>query len=173
MGWLLLRSILCAPLGLFLAQMPPPLKSSSGLPQRPDHHIRQARDRANAAPYLSSRRQSSANAHAAGTSWPVAPRPLPPRPRPLAPRPNGDLESQHTAQRDADRDQQLAQQETPSRRRRRIPENRAGDENRALSPTPAPHRRVQQPVFAGAGTPLDSQRPEDGLDIALGSDLFH
>ncbi|KAJ6503804.1 hypothetical protein C8R45DRAFT_973791 [Mycena sanguinolenta] len=163
MGWLLLRSILCAPLGLFLAQMSPPLKSSSGLPQRPDHHIRQARDRANAAP--------SANAHAAGTSRPVAPQPLPPRPRPLAPRPNGDLESQHTAQRDADRDQQLAQQETLSRRCRRIPENRAGDENRAPSPTPAPHRRVQQPVFAGAGTPLDSQRPEDGLDIALGSGL--
>ncbi|KAJ6450779.1 hypothetical protein C8R45DRAFT_1042766 [Mycena sanguinolenta] len=166
MGWLLLWSILCAPLGLFLAQMSPPLKSSSGLPQRPDRHIRQAHDRTNAAPYLSPRRQSSANAHAAGTSQPLAP-----RPRPLAPRPNGDLESQHTAQCDTDRDQQLAQQETPSRRRRRIPENRAGDENRAPSPTPAPHRRVQQPVFAGAGTPLDSQRPEDGLDIALGSGL--
>ncbi|KAJ6485693.1 hypothetical protein C8R45DRAFT_997528 [Mycena sanguinolenta] len=149
----------------------PPLQSSSGLPQRPDRHIRQARDRANAAPYLSPHRQSSANAHAAGTLRPLAPRPLAPRPRPLAPHPNGDLESQRTAQCDTDRDQQLAQQETPSHHRRRIPENWAGNENWAPSPTPAPHRRVQQPVFAGTGTPLDSQRPEDGPDIALGSGL--
>ncbi|KAJ6511098.1 hypothetical protein C8R45DRAFT_966078 [Mycena sanguinolenta] len=75
------------------------------------------RDRANAALYLSPRCQSSANTHAAGMLRPLAPRPLALRPQPLAPHPNSNLESQRTAQRDVDRDQQLVQQETLLRHR--------------------------------------------------------
>ncbi|KAJ7730720.1 hypothetical protein B0H14DRAFT_2640181 [Mycena olivaceomarginata] len=52
------------------------------------------------------------------------------------------VEERRSIQRDADRERQLALQETPSRRRRRIPEAR--DENRAPSPTPVARRPVPQ-----------------------------
>ncbi|KAJ7437679.1 hypothetical protein B0H11DRAFT_2206470 [Mycena galericulata] len=131
----------------FFAQMPSPSSSSapSSLAHRNERRIRQARIHANLAPYRSPPRlyvglplHNVANAPSA--------------------RPVGDLESHRAAHRGADREQ-LALQDTPSRRRRRIPANRAGDENRAPSPTPAVCRYIAQPVFAGVGTPPDSQRP--------------
>ncbi|KAJ7443351.1 hypothetical protein B0H11DRAFT_2204239 [Mycena galericulata] len=132
---------------VFFAQMPSPSSSfaPSSLAHRNERRIRQARIRANLAPYRSPPRlyaglplQDVGNAPSA--------------------RLVGDLESHRTALRGADREQQLALQDTPSRRRRRIPANRAGDENRAPSPTPAVRRYIAQPVFAGVGTPPDSQR---------------
>ncbi|KAJ6582758.1 hypothetical protein B0H10DRAFT_1954253 [Mycena sp. CBHHK59/15] len=125
-----------------MSSSPGPSRSSS-LPQRAERQIRQARQLANIAPYSSPRR------HVANAP------PL----RVLAPRPNGDLESQRAVHRDADRERQLALQETPSRRRRRMPDCQAGDENRAPSPTPVARPRIEQPVFAGVGTPPNSQRP--------------
>ncbi|KAJ7939228.1 hypothetical protein B0H13DRAFT_2300979 [Mycena leptocephala] len=126
---------------VFLVQMSshPASPQASSLPQRPERQIRQARQSANIPLYRSPRRQ-----------------------RVLAPRLNGDLESQRMAHRDADREQQLALQETPSRRRR-MPEHRAGDENRAPSPTPAAPR----PFFCRRrdGTPPDSQRPVVALPL--------
>ncbi|KAJ7891124.1 hypothetical protein B0H13DRAFT_1887296 [Mycena leptocephala] len=139
---------------VLLVKMPSPSSpsQSSSFPQRTKTHIRQARQLANIAPY----RLNPANAPLRA----LAPNPNGNAPlRALAPRPNGDLESQRTAHRDADRERQLELQETPPRRRRRMPQHRVGDENRAPSPTPVARRHIEQPVFAGVGTPPDSQRP--------------
>ncbi|KAJ7429281.1 hypothetical protein B0H11DRAFT_1945397 [Mycena galericulata] len=65
--------------------------------------------------------------------------------------PSADLE--RSALRHADRDRQLALELTPSRRRRRVP-----NENRALSPTPGPSRpRVEAPQ--GLQTPPATNAP--------------
>ncbi|KAJ7784809.1 hypothetical protein B0H14DRAFT_2630620 [Mycena olivaceomarginata] len=78
--------------------------------------------------------------------------------RAIVPRPNVDLESQRTAQRDADRERQLALQETPSRRRVECLEI-------MLETKIGLHRlrRLRADIlnslfFAGVGTPPDSQR---------------
>ncbi|KAF8130018.1 hypothetical protein K438DRAFT_1788907 [Mycena galopus ATCC 62051] len=129
-----------------------PPGSSSSLPQRTERHIRQARDRANAGPYVSPRSQTRPLPRPLAQRQLLRPLVQNPLPRALAPRPNGDVESQRTAHRDAERERQLELQETPSRRRRRIPQNRTDDENRAPSPTPAARRRVEQ--FLQASGPL-------------------
>ncbi|KAJ7798887.1 hypothetical protein B0H14DRAFT_2617521 [Mycena olivaceomarginata] len=124
-------------LSTLLATMSP-LSPPSSLAQRCERGIRQARVYASIAPYRSPRRQPGAS---------------PLRDIQNVPRVQHGpgVEERRSIQRDADRERQLALQETPSRRRRRIPEAR--DENRAPSPTPVARRPVPQPVFAGVGTP--------------------
>ncbi|KAJ7900896.1 hypothetical protein B0H13DRAFT_1883200 [Mycena leptocephala] len=139
-----LYQIFLVALSIFLAIMSPPSASpSSSLPQRRERHIRQARVYANIAPYRSPRREPG-----------IAPlRNIRNAP---AVQHGPELEQHHSAQRDADWERQLALQETPSRRRRRLPERR--DENRAPSPTLIARRPLPQPVFAGAGTPPATQQ---------------
>ncbi|KAJ7458662.1 hypothetical protein B0H11DRAFT_2317756 [Mycena galericulata] len=116
----------------FFTQMRSPSSPSetSSLAHRNERRIRQARIHANLAPYRSPPRlYAGLPLHDVGNA-------------PSA-RPVGDLESHRAAHRGADREQQLALQDTPSRRRRRIPANRT-DENRAPSPTPAVRRHIAQ-----------------------------
>jgi hypothetical protein len=104
-----------------------PPSPPSSLAQRCERGIRQARVYASIAPYRSPRRQPGAS---------------PLRDIQNVPRVQHGpgVEEQRSIQRDADRERQLALQETPSRRRRRIPEAR--DENRAPLPTPVAQRPV-------------------------------
>ncbi|KAJ6618786.1 hypothetical protein B0H10DRAFT_1947207 [Mycena sp. CBHHK59/15] len=71
-----------------------------------------------------------------------------------------DVDREHRVLRDADRERQQALQETPSRRRRRIP-----NENRQSSPTPGPSRpRVQaapQGLLTPAATNADAARRDE------------
>ncbi|KAK7046503.1 hypothetical protein R3P38DRAFT_2765320 [Favolaschia claudopus] len=141
-----LRWIIWGILFAFLLQMSPTRPSSSSLRVHANSQIRQARTLANAPPYRSPQRCSPDKDAGARPLRPV-----------LGTRPNGDPESHRAANRSDDRERQLALQETPSRRRRRIPGQQ--DENRAPSPTPNPRRPLAQPNFAGVGTPPDSQQP--------------
>ncbi|KAJ7508137.1 hypothetical protein B0H11DRAFT_2308343 [Mycena galericulata] len=116
----------------FFTQMRSPSSPSetSSLAHRNERRIRQARIHANLAPYRSPPRlYVGLPLHDVGNA---------PSARPVV-----DLESHRAAHRGADREQQLALQDTPSRRRRRIPANRT-DENRAPSPTPAVRRHIAQ-----------------------------
>ncbi|KAJ7193497.1 hypothetical protein B0H12DRAFT_1332029, partial [Mycena haematopus] len=69
--------------------------------------------------------------------------------RPLSP----SLDLECSALRHADCDRQLAQELTPSRRRRRVP-----NENRALSPTPGPSRPRGE-ALQGLQTPSATNAP--------------
>ncbi|KAJ7845733.1 hypothetical protein B0H14DRAFT_2584556 [Mycena olivaceomarginata] len=130
---------LCAVLLLLLTLMSSSSSSSRALSSspfahRPERQIRQARNNANA-PYCSPCRQANP--------------------------PLRDIRNASTLQLGDLEEQRAAQwlQETPSRRRRRLPANPTGgsDENRTPSPTPTARRPVPRPLFAGVGTPPTTQ----------------
>ncbi|KAJ7921787.1 hypothetical protein B0H13DRAFT_2318100 [Mycena leptocephala] len=104
--WVLYRASLVT-LSIFLAIMSPPSASpSASLVQRHEHHIRQARNYADIAPYRSPRREPGIAPlrdtlkRASSAAWPRT-------------------QERRSAQRDADRERQLALQETPEFRRDR------------------------------------------------------
>ena len=94
--------------------------------QRSLRHIHQARDTANCSLY--SPRRAAALCDVTNHQE----------------RQHEDLDAVRAAHRNADRARQLSLQETPSRRRRRIPDGRGGQKNRAASPTLGPLRTAVQ-----------------------------
>ncbi|KAK6991579.1 hypothetical protein R3P38DRAFT_2803631 [Favolaschia claudopus] len=143
--WLFAATVL-----FVVAMQPTPpcsaLPSSSSLAQRPPRGVRDARNAAMTPPYSVTRRpgrvspvrpvfQDVSNRHGA----------------PTIQSPNSlDADAQRASLRDADRQRQLALQETPSRRRRRHPE-RPGDDERSRSPTPAASMSRRQPLANATG----------------------
>ncbi|KAJ7495990.1 hypothetical protein B0H11DRAFT_1910265 [Mycena galericulata] len=120
--WFLILGVLC-----FLMLTPPPTASSSSLAQRRTTGVREARNNALRSPYQSPRQRRLG--HADGRS-------------PLRDVGNihcqnstagPSLEQERSGLREAERQRQAALQETPSRRRRRIP---GQAQNREPSPTP-------------------------------------
>ncbi|KAF7293643.1 hypothetical protein MIND_01143900 [Mycena indigotica] len=94
---------------------------SSSLLHRSPRSIRQRRNHANSPPYISPYRNFG----------------------PVQDRSNftDAVEDERATQREKNRELAFQQQETPSRRHRRVPTAAASKENRSPSPTPAPRRR--------------------------------
>jgi hypothetical protein len=123
-------------------QTPPPTASSSSLTHRRTTGIRHARDSMMQSPSQSPRRRRLEHAG--------IPSPLrdasnclhyPPAENPNA---GSSSEQEHAELRELQRERHAALQETPSRRRRRIP---GQTENRVPSPTPGPSQARQQQVW--------------------------
>ncbi|KAJ7628200.1 hypothetical protein DFH06DRAFT_1442097 [Mycena polygramma] len=143
LGWL------CIGLFLLIKMVSPPPTPSSSLAHRRVTGVRNARVRAMSPMY-----QGQRSPRAFGQVLQDIRNVLP---NSAAPSASSSLEDERLALRNADRDRQLALQETPSRRRRRVP-----DENRAGSPTPGPSgRRVQQRV--GLQTPPATRTEETAV----------
>ncbi|KAJ7238906.1 hypothetical protein C8J57DRAFT_1246237 [Mycena rebaudengoi] len=105
-------------LSSFRRSLPSSSSGTFSLVQRTSKTTRQARNNANTSPYRRSPLRQQ------GPSPNV----------PFQSIVNTSNERERAALRDADRERQLALQETPSRRHRRVPQGSTGNENRAPSP---------------------------------------
>ncbi|KAJ7161539.1 hypothetical protein C8R46DRAFT_1037867 [Mycena filopes] len=149
--WVLWGAVVIVILSLILMQPTPPSSSPSSLAQRSPRRARDARHAAMAPPYLGSRSpnrrtlQNISNTSRGPTNIPG------PSQRPLSP----TLDSQRASFRDADRERQLALQDTPSRRRRRVPRRQDEENERPVSPTPgaSTSRRAGMNARSGSPTP--------------------
>ncbi|KAJ7670724.1 hypothetical protein DFH06DRAFT_1125018 [Mycena polygramma] len=117
---------------------PPPTASSSSLVHRQTSGVRHARIDASRSPYQSPRQRHLQRS--GGQRSPFRDIANFPPPQNTAAGPSAEQERSHA--REAERERQAALQETPSRRRRRVP---GQAENRAPSPTPG----AQQAVGSG------------------------
>ncbi|KAJ7698998.1 hypothetical protein B0H17DRAFT_1049896 [Mycena rosella] len=140
-------------LTITLMAPPTPGSTSSSLARRWEPSVREARRDAMQAPYASPRRRRLLGSAAGGGPFQDFSNFV------LGTQDQGlsagasSLERERSDLRDAERERHISLEETPSRRRRRIP-TREEEENRAVSPTPGSQR-----VVAQLGTPLDTQAP--------------